>query len=92
MKALTVIGLIVSCLLGCGSIQNLIDCNGICGRYQSCFDSKYDTNVCEARCRDNANTDSSYMSKATACHSCLDGRDCASATFNCGTQCAGIVP
>ena len=79
-------------LAGCGAVQNAVDCNGICGRYQTCFDSKYDTNVCEARCRDNANTDPSYMTKVNACHACINDKDCAAATFNCSSQCSGIVP
>jgi hypothetical protein len=79
-------------LLGCGAVQNAIDCNGICHRYQTCFDSQYETNVCETRCRDNANSEPQYMNRAHACHTCLGEKDCASATFNCATQCVGIVP
>jgi hypothetical protein len=79
-------------LFGCSRVENAVDCHGICSRYQSCFDSSYDTNVCETRCRDNANTDDQYEQKVDACKSCIDDKSCASATFNCATQCAGIVP
>jgi hypothetical protein len=79
-------------LLGCGPIQNAIDCNDICSRYRTCFDSTYDTNVCAARCRDNANSDPKYMNKTDSCHICFWGKDCSSAAVNCATQCAEIVP
>ena len=46
---------------GCSSVENAIDCNGICGRYKDCFDSTYDTGACEQRCRDNANSDPNNM-------------------------------
>lgn len=76
---------------GCGSVENAIDCHGICTRYQSCFDKNYDTNACESRCRGNANADKDFMSKTDACSNCLGNKDCASATFNC-PSCVGIVP
>jgi hypothetical protein len=79
-------------LFGCSHTENAVDCVGICDRYQTCFDSRYDTNVCVVRCRDNADSDPSYMDKVVACHACMDDRSCASVTFTCSTQCAGIVP
>jgi hypothetical protein len=76
---------------GCG-IQNAVDCHGICTRYQSCFDANYDTSACESRCRDNAGKNDQYANEVDNCHSCIDDKSCASATFNCGSQCANIVP
>jgi hypothetical protein len=88
----TAIGLVAGIFLfGCG-IKNAVDCHGICTRYQSCFDQSYDTDSCESRCRDNANHDDDYASKVDACHDCIDDKSCASATFNCGTDCSNIVP
>lgn len=76
----------------CSQVENAIDCNGICDRYQTCFDDKYDTSACQARCRDDANSDADSMARTSACASCIDDESCVSATFKCGTECAGIVP
>jgi len=38
-------------------IDSVIDCNGICDRYQSCFDKDYDTSACAAKCRKAATRD-----------------------------------
>jgi hypothetical protein len=80
------------CHFGCAAATNAIDCNGICDRYQSCFDSSYDTTSCESRCRSNSNSDSDYMAKSQACSDCITDKSCASATFTCTSDCAGIVP
>ena len=78
--------------MGCDSVKNAIDCHGICQRYSDCYDKNYDVDSCEDRCKDNANKDDTYMTKADDCNSCLGDKSCASATFNCATQCVGIVP
>ncbi len=77
---------------GCDSLSNAIDCNGICTRYKDCYDSNYDVDACENRCRDNAGKDSDYMSKADHCNECIGDRSCVAATFNCAAECVGIVP
>ena len=69
-----------------GRLQRHLNC------YQTCFDAKYDTNVCETRCRDNANSDPSYMAKVDDCKACINDKDCAAATFTCASPCSGIVP
>ena len=80
-------------LAACGSVTNAIDCNSICDRYQTCYNKSYDTGACAQRCRDGANSDSNYMQKSQTCSACLDNnKDCLSTTFNCGSQCSGIVP
>jgi len=93
MKIFTyaVLGVVSSFLLGCGAISNAVDCDGICSRYQSCYDKTYDTSACASKCRNNANADTSYMAKASACNDCIGSKSCASATFNC-PSCVGIVP
>jgi hypothetical protein len=78
--------------MGCDHIENAIDCHGICQRYSDCYDKSYDVDSCETKCKDNANSDKDYMSKADDCNNCLGDKSCASATFNCATQCVGIVP
>ncbi len=95
LKDATVIaamGIVTAMLLfGCG-VKNDIDCHGICTRYQSCFDSSYDVGSCENRCEDNADKNSNYASTVSSCHDCMDDKSCASATFNCGSQCSNVVP
>lgn len=89
--AFALISSITLFLGACGSVENAIDCHGICTRYQSCFDKNYNVDSCESRCRGNANADKDFMSKTDACSNCLGNKDCASATFNC-PSCVGIVP
>jgi hypothetical protein len=92
---LSIAGLLaVSAMLfgGCGNVEAAFDCQGICDRYKSCYDSSYDTGKCAAKCRDNAHNDADYQNKADACDDCIGNKSCASATFNCAVQCAGIVP
>ena len=86
---------LVMLLCGCVMVQKVetaIDCNGICSRYGSCFDSKYDVSACELRCRDASSTDRDYRRKADMCNACISDRSCASATFACVVECAAIVP
>ncbi len=94
-KPLTLAALLfVSTVLGfgCNAATNAVDCNSICDRYQTCFDASYDTSSCESRCRSDANSDPNYMDQSDACSSCITDKSCASATFTCGGDCAGIVP
>lgn len=80
---------------GCALVQKIdtaIDCGGICARYASCFDSKYDTSACESRCRKSASKDSDYRRKADMCNACISERSCASAGFGCATECISVVP
>jgi hypothetical protein len=78
--------------MGCDHVENAIDCHGICQRYSDCYDKSYDVDSCESKCKDNANSDKDFMSKADDCNDCIGDKSCASATFNCATQCVGIVP
>jgi hypothetical protein len=77
---------------GCRHIENAIDCHGICDRYKSCWDHNYDVDACTNRCEDTANDNKDYMRRADACNDCLGNKDCATATFSCVDECAGIVP
>lgn len=78
--------------VGCGKVDNAIDCQSICDRYRSCYDADYDVNGCASRCRDDSSRDADYQRKADVCEACIDGRACSSATFNCAVDCGGIVP
>jgi hypothetical protein len=74
------------------SIGSAIDCNGICSRYETCFDSKYDTSACASRCREAAGKDADYRRKADKCYGCLNDKACAQATFSCALECSAVVP
>jgi hypothetical protein len=76
----------------CGEVDELIDCNTVCGRYSKCFDSGYDVGACRARCEEKADQDKDFARKTDACAVCIDDRSCSEATFKCATECAGIVP
>lgn len=93
MKTLMVAGLLAfGSMMGCGAVENAVDCNGICNRYKTCFDANYDVGKCEKNCRDNANSNKNYMSNVDAGQNCIDDRSCASATFACGPSCSTVVP
>lgn len=69
-----------------------IDCNAICGRYQTCFDDGYDVDRCAQECEDDADRDPEFDDKVAHCAQCIEGRSCAGTPFGCGTECLGIVP
>lgn len=71
---------------------NTVDCASVCDRYAECFESDFDVQGCTDRCEDEADASQSREERLEACNSCIDDRSCTSATFNCSTQCAGIVP
>lgn len=75
--------------LGCAEIDQTVDCNDVCNRYQSCYDASYDTMACRNRCETFANDN---PRAANDCDTCLDDRSCASSVFSCGGECAGILP
>lgn len=88
--------LVAASVLGsCAVVQHVdtaIDCAGICDRYQSCFDSSYDTSACAARCRKSASKDPDFRRKADVCHACISERSCVKATVACVTECVSVVP
>lgn len=73
-------------------IDTAIDCNGICDRYASCFDSAYDKSACASRCRQAASDQPDYRRKADMCSACISERSCAAASFACATECLSVVP
>jgi hypothetical protein len=76
---------------GCDDVQNSFNCNDLCDRYQSCFDSSYDTGACADRCENLADDSQNFDDRANRCQDCLNQNSCVAATFNC-PDCAGIVP
>jgi hypothetical protein len=74
------------------TIDSAIDCNGICERYASCFDKKYDVSACASRCRRSASSEPDFRRKADVCNACISERSCVAATFSCLTECVSVVP
>ena len=82
-------------LSSCAVVQTIdtaIDCRGICNRYATCFDTGYDIDGCETRCRRKAGEDRDFRHKADHCNDCISEKSCASATFSCLLECASVVP
>jgi len=82
----------LSAASGCDTVETAFDCNTVCNRYRDCYQSDYDVGACRSRCRASAEHDPNTRAKADACESCLDGKSCVAATFDCTTECSGIVP
>ncbi len=77
---------------GCGEVDRIFDCQTVCSRYQTCFDNSFDVGECRSRCKNKADADESFEAKADACESCIDDKSCSESTFQCPTQCVGVVP
>jgi hypothetical protein len=81
--------------LGCSSadkVTDTIDCHQVCQRYADCYNSSYDVDGCTSRCESSAADSGANMNELQSCDDCIGDKSCLSATFNCATQCGGIVP
>lgn len=87
-----VVGLFVGSCAVVQKVDTAIDCQGICERYASCFDSKYDVSGCASRCRTNAGREADFRRKADMCNACISERSCVAATFACVSECVSVVP
>jgi hypothetical protein len=76
----------------CDKAETAFDCQTICDRYKTCFDSTYNVDSCRSNCQNKAANDMDYQRKVDDCEACIDDRSCSSATFSCGPRCIGIVP
>lgn len=83
---------VLSLAAACDPIDNAVDCDAICNRYKTCFDSNYDVSACASRCRTDAKNDRDYAHKVDQCSACIDSQSCAASTFSCGADCDNIVP
>jgi len=82
-------------LVACGVAETIdqdVDCRNVCDRYQSCYDSSYDTAACRDRCHNVVDGDGGRSYAANECDTCMDDRSCAAAVFGCAAPCAGILP
>ena len=77
---------------GCGTADEIFDCQSVCTRYRDCFKSDYDVDGCRQRCRNNSESNPSIRQDADQCSACIDDKSCASATFTCTAPCSSIVP
>ena len=76
----------------CQPIDAALDCKTICTRYKDCFDGSYNVESCSSRCRTNADANKAFYTDVNRCEACITDRACASATFNCASECSSIVP
>jgi hypothetical protein len=82
----------VGCSEAADEVTNTVNCGSVCGRYADCFDSDFDIDGCTDRCEDEADASENREERLEACDACIDDKSCSDATFNCASQCAGIVP
>lgn len=78
--------------VGCDAVDAAFDCQAVCTKYHDCYDGDYDIGKCRDRCRSEAAKDSTIRAKADTCETCIDGKSCVNATFQCGVDCGAIVP
>lgn len=76
----------------CASVDNAADCNKICDRYRSCFDTAYNTSACYTRCQSAGTSSDESRRRIDTCSSCINGLSCSGAAFSCGAQCSSVVP
>lgn len=69
-------------LAGCGALEERLDCNDICGDYDSCLPA-IDVEECVERCEDQDHAD------IDDCDACLDseGATCG----DCAAECADLA-
>lgn len=91
-RSLLLFGGATLAMAACGNIDNAFDCNAVCDKYKSCYDSNYNTSACYDRCRSSSALDSNHQRKVDECHACMDGRDCTATAFNCVSECSTVVP
>lgn len=76
----------------CGKFDAKLDCDAICERYRSCFDTDYNVSSCSDRCQDSANADDNFDRKVEICDTCIDGISCTATAFECAADCSSIIP
>lgn len=79
-----------SCSDAADDIDQYTDCIDICGRYQDCITTDYDTDACADRCE--AMDHRNGSTRVDTCENCLDDRSCVGSAFACTAECVGIIP
>ena len=78
--------------VGCGEADKVFDCHNICDDYKRCYDANFDVGACRSECKREADNSANFESRADGCSSCINNQaSCTAKTFNCATQCAGII-
>jgi len=73
-------------------ITNKWDCNDVCKRYSSCFDSDYDVEACRDRCESDASNSDAKQDKLDACHDCIGENDsCVKDLAECSGSCGSFI-
>ena len=79
--------------VGCADENdNASDCNRICDRYRSCFNSSSHTQACYDRCQARGTSNAEDRRRIDTCSACINNLSCAGAVFSCGTDCSTVVP
>lgn len=83
---------VIACSEAVDEITNNVNCASVCSRYSDCFDSDYDVEGCTDRCEAEADASENREARLESCNACIDDKSCSAATFQCASECAGIVP
>jgi hypothetical protein len=74
----------------CTSFGQGSDCHDICDRFRDCVSVSYSVERCQQRCDD---ADSQWRARAIReCSICIDQDSCYETGYNCGNECAWIIP
>jgi hypothetical protein len=84
--------LLAACSDTVDEVETHFDCHTVCKRFADCFNPDYDVDGCEDKCENSADDDAARQAKLDACADCIDDESCATASFKCPDECAGIVP
>jgi hypothetical protein len=77
---------------GCGTADEIFDCQSVCNRYHDCYNADYDVDACRQRCRTASENNPKVREDADKCEACIDDKSCLTAPFSCGDSCSTIVP
>jgi hypothetical protein len=77
--------------VGCSEAERTYDCAQICSKWADCHDEDLDETDCVDKCEDEGDADADFEMKANECEACLDDSSCTEATFECATDCAGVI-
>ena len=78
---------------GCGTADEVFDCQSVCNRYHDCYNADYDVDACRDRCESDASNSDDKQNKLDACHDCIgDQNSCVSDIANCVQSCRAFVP
>jgi hypothetical protein len=86
------LGLSVTCCSSADAITNNFTCHDVCQRYADCFNSSYDVDGCETKCKDMADDSNTKQGKLDDCHDCIGDKSCVADIASCSSTCGTFVP